>query len=126
VRRRNKRFGPLAPVNVRQKPVGGRLWAWLVAVDRFGSSAAVAGTLVGTIVFKPADRTGGCPWLNRPDIASLSQFAVAPEQQAVGPGGRLLDLMETQAAETGSEEIALHRPSPRHTWSHGTVGVTTA
>jgi predicted N-acetyltransferase YhbS len=70
------------------------------------SVALVDGALVGTIMFKPVDRTGGCPGLNRPDEASLGQLAVAPERQALKLGGRL-DLMEARAAETGAEEIAL-------------------
>jgi predicted N-acetyltransferase YhbS len=69
--------------------------------------ALVGGALVGTIVFKPADRTGGCPWLDRPEIASLGQFAVAPERQALGLGACLMDLVEARAAEAGAEEIAL-------------------
>jgi hypothetical protein len=48
--------------------------------------------LVGTIMFKPVDRTGGCPGLSRLELGSLGEFAVAPERQALklgasGPDG---------------------------------------
>jgi predicted N-acetyltransferase YhbS len=69
--------------------------------------AVANGTLVGTIMFKPADRTGGSPWLDRPEVASLGQFAVAPDVQALGLGAHLMDLVEARATETGAAEIAL-------------------
>ena len=75
---------------------------------------AVAGgwALVGTILFRPAARTGGSPWLDRPEVASLAQFAVAPEWQGARLGARLMDLAERRAAETGAEEIALDTAEP--------------
>lgn len=74
--------------------------------------ALADGTLVGTIMFKPADRTGGSPWLDRPEVASLGQFAVAPDVQALGLGARLMDLVEARAAETGAMAIALDTAEP--------------
>ena len=50
------------------------------------SVALVDGALVGTIMFKPVDRTGGYPGLNRPNETSLGQLAVAPERQALKLG----------------------------------------
>ena len=76
---------------------------WIALLDR---------APVGTILFKPADRTGGSPWLDRPGVASLAQFAVAPELQGEGHGARLMDLAERRAAETGAEEIALDTAEP--------------
>jgi ribosomal protein S18 acetylase RimI-like enzyme len=69
-------------------------------------------TLVGTAVFKLADQTSGSPWLDRPEVASLGQFAVAPELQALGLGARLMDLVEVRAAATGAKEIALDTAEP--------------
>jgi len=69
--------------------------------------ALADGAIVGTILFKDAIRTGGSPWLDRPEVASLAQFAVAPGWQGMGLGARLMDLAERRAAETGAEEIAL-------------------
>ena len=74
--------------------------------------AVSSGTLVGTSMFKPTDRTGGSPWLNRPEVASLGQFAVAPDRQALGLGVRLMDLVEARAAATGAAEIALDTAEP--------------
>jgi GNAT superfamily N-acetyltransferase len=70
------------------------------------------GALVGTIMFKPTAATGGSPWLDRPEVASLGQFAVAPDLQAQGLGARLMDLAEGRAAETGAKEIALGTAEP--------------
>jgi hypothetical protein len=49
--------------------------------------------LVDTIMFKPGDRIGGCPGVNRPDVASWL-VCWRPERQALGLGERRLDLME--------------------------------
>lgn len=77
--------------------------------------ALAAGVLVGTILFRPAERTAGCPWYDRPEVASFGQFAVAPEWQSRGLGGRLMDRVEARAAETGAGEIALDTPNPPST-----------
>lgn len=74
--------------------------------------AVSAGVLVGTILFKPAEQTGGSPWLDRREVASLAQFAVVPELQGGGLGAQLMDLAEQRAAETGAEEIALDTAEP--------------
>lgn len=74
--------------------------------------AMADGRLVGTIMFKPADKTSGSPWLDRPVVASLGQFAVDPGLQARGLGARLMDLVEARAAETGADEIALDTADP--------------
>lgn len=74
--------------------------------------AVSGGAFVGTILFKPAERTNGSPWLDRPGVASLAQFAVAPELQGGGLGARLMSLAERRAAETGAEEIALDTAEP--------------
>ena len=75
-------------------------------------AVAPDGALAGTILFRPAARTSGSPWLDRPEVASLAQFAVAPERQGGGLGARLMDLAERRAAETGAEEIALDTAEP--------------
>lgn len=87
-----------------------------VTRDRAGSGecwiAVAEGRIVGTVLFKAAFRTAGSPWLDRPEVASLGQFAVLPEWQGTGLGARLLDLAERRAAETGAEEIALDTAEP--------------
>ncbi|HEV7345582.1 MAG TPA: GNAT family N-acetyltransferase [Devosia sp.] len=74
--------------------------------------AVLNGEVVGTILFKSADRTRGSAWLDRPEVASLGQFAVAPELQGAGLGGRLMDLVEQRGSDTGAEEIALDTAEP--------------
>ncbi len=74
--------------------------------------AVTDGTIVGTILFKTAARTAGSPWLDRSGVASLGQFAAAPEWQGIGLGARLLAIAERRAAETGAEEIALDTAEP--------------
>jgi GNAT superfamily N-acetyltransferase len=69
--------------------------------------ALSAGRLVGTILFADTERTTGSLWYDRPDVASFHQFAVEPELQGIGIGGRLLDTVEARAAATGAAEIAL-------------------
>src|SRR5688572_19141620 len=40
--------------------------------------AELEGKLVATITFYPADKTRGCPWYDRPDVASAGQLGVDP------------------------------------------------
>ena len=82
-----------------------------VTLERIASGecyvAVDAAGLCGTILFKRPDRTSGCPWYDRADIASVSQFAVAPERQGLGIGRDLLAFAERLAAECGASELAL-------------------
>lgn len=70
------------------------------------------GRVVGTITFHSPERARGSPWLDRPDVACFHQFGVEPELQGSGIGGRLLDLAERRAAESGAAEIALDTAEP--------------
>lgn len=63
--------------------------------------------IVGTILFADTAATRGCPWYDRPDVASLHQFAVEPELQRLGIGTTLIAVAERRAAEVGAAEIAL-------------------
>lgn len=85
----------------RDRAASGECWA-----------AFAGGAIVGTVLFKAANRTSGSPWLDRLEVASLGQFAVIPEWQGTGLGARLMDLAERRAAETGAEEIALDTAEP--------------
>ena len=74
---------------------------------------AVLGTKIcGTILFRRPEQTGGCNWYDRPDVASLGQFAVDPSIQARGLGLRLLKTVEGMAAAGGASEIALDTAEP--------------
>ncbi|MEO9901587.1 MULTISPECIES: GNAT family N-acetyltransferase [Alphaproteobacteria] len=74
--------------------------------------AVVDGIIKGTIVFKKAVQTKGCPWYDRPGVASIGQFAVEPTLQANGLGRRLMTVAEKQAAASGAVEIALDTAEP--------------
>jgi hypothetical protein len=56
--------------------------------------------------------TSGCPYYDRPGVASFHQFAVDPDLQGDRIGRRLLDLVEDRAAATGATEIALDTAVP--------------
>ncbi len=68
--------------------------------------------LVGSILYRPAARTGGSPWLDRAEVASLAQLAVEPGLQSRGLGARLMRWAEARAAEDNTEEIALDTAEP--------------
>jgi predicted N-acetyltransferase YhbS len=68
--------------------------------------------LCGTILFMSPEQTSGCPWYDRPDVASLGQFAVDPALQAKGIGIRLMKEVEKLAAASGAHEIALDTAAP--------------
>lgn len=70
------------------------------------------GQLVGTITFRPAAATGGCPFYDRPEVASFGQFAVEPAAQRGGIGSALLAFVERRAADTGAAELALDTAEP--------------
>jgi GNAT superfamily N-acetyltransferase len=74
--------------------------------------ALVGGTIRGTIVFKDAIQTRGCPWYDRADVASIGQFAVEPGLQGNGLGRRLMVLAEERALASGARELALDTAEP--------------
>jgi GNAT superfamily N-acetyltransferase len=69
--------------------------------------AQTAGQLVGTITLRDAAHTKGCPWYDRPDVASFGQFAVDPARQRRGVGTLLVDHVERRAREKGVTELAI-------------------
>lgn len=71
------------------------------------SVAVLYGRVVGTITLRHPEQTNGCPWYDRPDVASFGQFAVEPGVQGRGIGKALLDHVERRAAEKGIAELAL-------------------
>ncbi|WP_082988043.1 GNAT family N-acetyltransferase [Bordetella bronchialis] len=68
--------------------------------------------IIGTVLFKPIDRTRGSAWLDRPDVAGLAQLAVDPAFQQTGLGSRLMTVAETRARQSGAREIALDTAEP--------------
>ena len=74
--------------------------------------ALAEGVICGTIVFKDPMQTSGCPWYDRPDVASVGQFAVEPALQGQGLGRRLMMLAEERALTSGARELALDTAEP--------------
>lgn len=74
--------------------------------------AIVDGRLCGTILFRNCEQTRGCSWYDRPEVASLAQFAVDPALQARGIGLDLLESVEALAVASGAREIALDTAEP--------------
>jgi predicted N-acetyltransferase YhbS len=71
--------------------------------------------IVGTILFRSAAQTKGCPWYDQPEVASFGQFAVEPTLQSAGLGRRLITHVEDRARRSGAMEIALDTAEPaRH------------
>ncbi len=62
--------------------------------------------LIGTIKLTPPEKTGGCRWYARPEVATFHQFAVDPAHQGQGIGSRLLEHVEKRSAELGAAELA--------------------
>ena len=74
--------------------------------------AQIDGRIVGTIAFRDAEKTEGCPWYDRPEVASFGQFAVEPDLQGRGIGTALLRFIEQRAIESGAAELALDTAEP--------------
>ncbi|KQN55657.1 GNAT family N-acetyltransferase [Erwinia sp. Leaf53] len=68
--------------------------------------------LRGTILFRNPQQTHGCGWYDRPEVASIAQFAVDPTLQAQGLGRQLLQAAEAQARLSGATELALDTAEP--------------
>ena len=70
--------------------------------------------MIGTIIWRNAQQTRGCPWYDRPDVASFGQFAIDPQWQRQGIGSKLLAIAEERSTETGAAELALDTAEPAH------------
>ena len=77
----------------------------LVAVD-------ADGRIVGTALFHAPSSEGGSPWLRRPEVAHVAQFAVEPALQKHGIGSRLMGTVEDMARAAGARELALDTAEP--------------
>ncbi len=66
-----------------------------------------AGQIIATITLKPPATTKGSAFYDRPDVASVGQFAVAPEHQHRSIGTILGGVAEQRAQELGARYLAL-------------------
>ena len=87
----------------------GECW---VATLPSGTGLQTGERLVGVILFHEVEDAQGPPWFRRRDVDSFSQFAVDPDLQGLGVGGRLLGTVERRAAEKGSSELGLSMAEP--------------
>lgn len=70
------------------------------------------GSLIGTILVRPPNRAGDCPYFKKEGVAVINQLAVEPSFQGRGVGKRLVEQAERRAVEMGASEIALDTPEP--------------
>lgn len=63
--------------------------------------------LIGALVFFDPENTSGCPFYDRPNVASLGAFAIQPSFQGHGLGSAMLEYVEGRARETGADELAV-------------------
>jgi predicted N-acetyltransferase YhbS len=69
--------------------------------------AVLEDEIVATVTLYPVmDGDSGCAWYGRPGVFSFGQFAVRPDLQAQGLGGKLIALLENEAAPRGGAELA--------------------
>jgi GNAT superfamily N-acetyltransferase len=74
--------------------------------------AVDASRLVGTITVTPPRSESGCEYYRRAEVATLNQFAVAPEHQFHGLGSRLLEYAESWARSHGYGAVAIDTAEP--------------
>lgn len=66
------------------------------------------GEIVATVTLYPdTSDNSGCEWYGTKGVFSFGQFAVRPDLQGMGLGGKLISLMENEAAARGATELAL-------------------
>ncbi|MEO5917782.1 MAG: GNAT family N-acetyltransferase [Luteolibacter sp.] len=74
-------------------------WAWVAELD---------GEIVATVtLYQNSSGSEECAWYRDPRVFSLGQFAVRPDLQCLGLGGRLIAMLETEASARGARELAL-------------------
>lgn len=89
----------------------------LPAVPAPGATGPAGGidageTIVGVILFEEMEKVDFPPWFLRPDVCHFAQFAVDPDTQGLGIGGRLLAEVERRARERDASELALSMAEP--------------
>ncbi len=74
--------------------------------------AVEASKLVGTITVTPPRLESACEHFRRAEVAALNQFAVAPENQSLGLGSRLLEYAESWARSHRYGAVAIDTAEP--------------
>lgn len=70
--------------------------------------------IVGAILFQEVEEAAFPPFFLRPGVAHFSLFAVDPDAQGRGIGGRLLHTVESRARQLSFTELALSMAEPDH------------
>jgi len=101
-------YGPLARMGFRFLATHQDEATTLRRLTRgFALIAEYEGHIIGTITLNPPKPHSRCPWYTRPEVYSFGQFAVHPDFQKQGLGGRLLQLAEARARAHSARELAL-------------------
>lgn len=109
----HRAYAPLAAMGLRYMATHQSVEVTHKRVEQGQCFVALAnGVICGTIIFKNAGQTRGCPWYDRADVASVGQFAVEPGLQGNGLGRKLMALAEEQAVASGARELALDTAEP--------------
>lgn len=69
--------------------------------------AVFEGKMVGTICYRSPKVKAHHDYYNQPFVASFGQFAVDPEFQNIGLGGKLIELVEKCAIQDGAKTIGI-------------------
>lgn len=88
--------------------------------------AELDGTIVGTIMFYPPGKGGGCRWYNNPEVAKIGQFGVEPHLQGRGLEPACWTMSRQKPSESASVNSPSIPPKERPTLWLGTSGVATA
>lgn len=76
--------------------------------------AEIDGAIVGTATYHRHATWVGVPWVERPDVAVITQLAVEPPRQRQGIGGLLMARVEEMAVDDGAAELALSAEPATH------------
>jgi GNAT superfamily N-acetyltransferase len=72
-----------------------------------GYAAEIDGKVVGTVTYYAPKLANRHEWYDRQDVAFYGQFAVEPEYQNSGIGGKLIEFVEELAIRDNAKEIAV-------------------
>ncbi len=72
-----------------------------------GYATEIDGKVVGTVTYYAPHLPNRHEYYNRQDVAFYGQFAVEPEYQNSGIGGKLIDFVEQLAVRDKAKEIAV-------------------
>ncbi len=80
--------------------------------DGYCLIAEANGTMVGTVTYYAPGVKTYCDWYARNGVGHIGQFAVLPDYQGFGIGGRLLDAVEALAVNGDGTDLALDTAEP--------------